>query len=514
MVEPNVAVLARGSRFQGRYEIVRCLKAGGMGAVYEVIDDKTRRRRALKVMHPESVKDADLRARFKLEATITADIQSAYIVETFDADIDPASGSPFLVMELLKGEDLSVVLQQRGALPPDEVVLLLGQVALALDKTHAAGIVHRDLKPENLFMTRIDDGSARIKVLDFGIAKVMADSAGLANTTRALGTPLYMSKEQIAGDGTITGRADLYALGHIAFTLLTGQAYWSEEARAAPALYGFLSKVMQGAPEPATLRARRMNVALPASFDAWFAQATAIEPRDRFDRASTMIAMLAEVLGLTAPRPMLFGGHRLSPALPTAPATKVSVGHRESDAAHDKSGYETLPIGVEPAAFHSNGPGLSTGAPVSSDEMSAPPAARLGKPPIVGVLAVTTIAVAVTVALYLVGTSSGPSTGAAQPSVVLPAIADAASTEGGDAQAGPLPVPPPNAGSANGPGSHVLEVISQPTSSAMPVASVRGAPTSRPTTPGKTAAPPRTTTPPPSANLPPKAQGDDPTKER
>src|SRR5262249_30730844 len=102
MAEPNMAVLPVGGRFAGRYEILRCLKAGGMGAIYEVTDHKTRRRRALKVMLPNSIQDADLRARFHLEATITADIQTDHIVETFDADIDSESGSPFLVMELLK----------------------------------------------------------------------------------------------------------------------------------------------------------------------------------------------------------------------------------------------------------------------------------------------------------------------------------------------------------------------------------------------------------------------------
>jgi eukaryotic-like serine/threonine-protein kinase len=514
MAEPNVAVMAVGSRFQGRYEIVRCLKAGGMGAVYEIVDDKTRRRRALKVMLPESVKDADLRARFKLEATITADIESAYIVETFDADIDPASGSPFIVMELLKGEDLSVVLQQRGALPPDEVVLLLGQVALALDKTHAAGIVHRDLKPENLFLTRIDDGSARIKVLDFGIAKVMADSAGLANTTRALGTPIYMSKEQIVGDGTITGRADLYALGHIAFTLLTGQAYWSEEARAAPALYVFLTKVMQGAAEPATLRARRRNVALPTTFDAWFAQATAIEAGSRFDRASPMITALARALGVTAPSASLFGIPQPIPAPAAAQATQLAAGIRESDAMHAKRESGTAPIGVVAGGSPSSNPGQSTGAPVSGDSMSAPPAVRLGKLLLVGVLAVTTIAAVVAVALHFVGASSGDSAGATQPSVVLAATADAASRAGGDAQTAPLPVPPPEAGSANGIGPHVSEVVPQAASSTVSTGSAKDSPSSRPTTPGKTAAAPRTTTPPPSANLPPKAQSNDPTKER
>jgi serine/threonine-protein kinase len=295
MVEGTHGVLPTGHRFHGRYQIVRCLKAGGMGAVYEVLDGKTQRRRALKVMLPASIQDADLRARFRLEATITAGVESDHIVETFDADVDAETGSPFIVMELLKGEDLGAVLEQRGRLPAEEVLTLLGQLALALDKTHAAGIIHRDLKPENLFVTRADDGSPRLKVLDFGIAK-MVQSGTDAKTTRVMGTPLYMPKEQITGDGSIGPAADLYATAHIAYTLLTGEPYWAHEARTATAQYMFLSMVLKGTREPATARAAQRGVMLPAAFDAWFSRATALEAELRFDRAATLVSALAQAL--------------------------------------------------------------------------------------------------------------------------------------------------------------------------------------------------------------------------
>jgi Protein kinase domain len=141
MRDLNSVPLLEGRLFHGRYEVVRCLRAGGMGAVYEVVDQKTRRRRALKVMLPGVVADKDLRARFKLEATITAEIESEHLVETLDADVDAETDAPFVVMELLTGEDMGTVLARRGAVPPDEVVGLLHQVALALDRTHAAGVV-------------------------------------------------------------------------------------------------------------------------------------------------------------------------------------------------------------------------------------------------------------------------------------------------------------------------------------------------------------------------------------
>src|SRR6185369_2187750 len=98
-----------------------------------------------------------------------------------------------------------------------------------LDKTHAAGIVHRDLKPGNLFVTSRDDGSPCVKIVDFGVAKVVAQNQ--AQKTKALGTPLYMAPEQIRGDAAISGRADLYSLGHVAYTLLTGEAYWKEDSK-------------------------------------------------------------------------------------------------------------------------------------------------------------------------------------------------------------------------------------------------------------------------------------------
>src|SRR5262245_44645764 len=129
----DAVMLAPGSIFHGRYEIVRCVKAGGMGAVYEVIHLETRRRRALKVMLPSVVEDPELRARFKLEATVAADVHSEHIVETFDAGVDPVSGLPFIVMELLRGEELGASIERRGRLPLAEVVEILYQAALALD---------------------------------------------------------------------------------------------------------------------------------------------------------------------------------------------------------------------------------------------------------------------------------------------------------------------------------------------------------------------------------------------
>jgi serine/threonine-protein kinase len=303
VIEPELTQLATGARFHGRYEVVRCIRTGGMGAVYEVIHAETRRRAALKVMLPSVVANPDMRARFKLEMTVAADIESEHIVEIYDAGVDE-DGTPFIVMELLRGTELSQVFLDRGRLPPEEVVLLLWQAALALDKTHAAGVVHRDLKPDNLFITTRDDGTPRLKILDFGIAKVVSRDAVAAKATLAVGTPIYMSPEHIRGDPAIGPPTDIYALGQIAYELLVGEAYWDELVERTEALYPALMEIQAGAKEtPRARAARRRGVELPEAFDAWFARATAAAPQDRFQRASELVAELANVFGVLLPRP-------------------------------------------------------------------------------------------------------------------------------------------------------------------------------------------------------------------
>lgn len=300
MIPSSASLLPIGATFHGRYQISRRIGKGGMGEVYEVRDLSTRKSRALKVMRPDLLTDSGLRARFEQEARITADIDSEHIVEITDAGTDPDTGFPFITMELLKGDDLSTMVRKRGGLPATEVVTLLDQAADALDKTHQAGIVHRDLKPENLFVTRRSDGSPRLKVLDFGIAKIMATSFASAKTTCVIGTPLYMAPEQFRGDGTVDSRADTYALGHIAFSLLVGMPYWTPESSSANAL---MKAVERGLPEPACARALALRgVRLPPAFDPWFAKATGVAPAIRFDTACELVDELAEALGVRESR--------------------------------------------------------------------------------------------------------------------------------------------------------------------------------------------------------------------
>jgi serine/threonine-protein kinase len=282
----------------GRYQVVRCLAHGGMGAVYEVIHQETERPLALKVLLPIVLADADARGRFAQEARVTARVQSDHIVDVVDAGVDPETGMPFLVMELLHGDDLGALIA-RGPLASGDAVLLLAQAAVALDRCHAANIVHRDLKPANIMITQRDDGSPRTKILDFGVAKVVKPGA-LTTGTRSVGTTLYMAPEQLTGDHAISPAADRYSLAQLAFTMLAGKAYFHEEA-AELEPYPLLAVVAEGPRESACARARREGVRLPRAFDAWFARATELEPDRRPESAAELIVSLAAALGVETP---------------------------------------------------------------------------------------------------------------------------------------------------------------------------------------------------------------------
>ncbi len=246
----------------GRYRPVRLLGKGGMGAVYEVEHLHTGQRFALKVITPQPGASVE---RFKREARAASRIRSDHIVQVTDADVAPElGGAPFLVMELLEGSDLEGVTGKNPAAPED-VMDWLRQVARALAKAHDAGIVHRDLKPENLFLTTREDGSPLVKILDFGIAKFVAEGSTLTQSGGILGTPAYMAPEQTDSHGpAVTQRADLYAIGLIAFKLLTGRMYWRTGS-----LAQLLAQIL-AEPMPA---ASERGSTLGAPFDEWFRRA-------------------------------------------------------------------------------------------------------------------------------------------------------------------------------------------------------------------------------------------------
>ncbi len=289
-------LLAPGEVFHEHYEIVRCIGAGGMGAVYEVRHLETGGHLALKVMLPKLVAQEPLRQRFRQEAQVLARIRSDHLVQVNHAGVDQSTGVPFMILELLEGEPLEDTVQRQGRLAPADALLYLRQTGFVLSKTHAEGIVHRDLKPDNMFLTTRDDGSKCIKLLDFGVAKLVQDGSG--GTTDTVGTPTYMAPEQIQGAGEEIGPCtDLYALAHVAYTLLVGEPYYEPERTKSGAAELLLTIAFTGLSEPASQRARqRKQVELPAAFDGWFAKAVALEPTGRFADVRKMIDELAGVL--------------------------------------------------------------------------------------------------------------------------------------------------------------------------------------------------------------------------
>jgi serine/threonine protein kinase len=172
-------LLAPGTLFANDFRILRELRKGGMGAVYVAEQLSTAQLRALKVMRPELVLNPKLRARFAQEARVGARIASEHVVSVLAAGIDEATGAPWLAMELLLGEDLAELVAKEGPLAPPVALPILEQVCHAVSAAHAAGVVHRDLKPENIFVAKARRLGAQsmVKVLDFGIAKIVADRA-------------------------------------------------------------------------------------------------------------------------------------------------------------------------------------------------------------------------------------------------------------------------------------------------------------------------------------------------
>jgi serine/threonine protein kinase len=278
-----------GKTIAGRYILRGLLGHGGMGAVYEAEHVGLGKRAAIKFVDPEFATDEKVVARFAREARAMSAIESAHIVTVFDAGTE--DGRPYLVMELLRGEDLGQRLRRLTRIPLGEAMHIIAQVLKGLARAHAAGIVHRDLKPDNVFLVKHDTDPLFAKIVDFGISKIERPrdtTSPLALTGRGtvLGTPFYMSPEQAQASPDVDRRTDLYSVGAILFECLTGRPPHTGESYEQV----ILSICMRDAPEVWTI-----EPSVPAPVSAFVARALARDRNKRFATAEAMLAGLHEV---------------------------------------------------------------------------------------------------------------------------------------------------------------------------------------------------------------------------
>ena len=281
----------------GDFEVVRLIGKGGMGAVYEVRQRSTGARRALKAMLPELVQDGEFRRRFEQEAQVVAKVDSEHVVSVLSAGIDEAQHVPWIAMELLKGEDLQARLERTAPLDYGVAREMFAQIGHAFEAAHAAGIVHRDLKPGNVFVceARSSSRTVTLKVLDFGIAKVLTSAIGTG--TGSMGSPLWMAPEQTMKGGDITPATDVWAYGLMAFYALTGRLYWHAPNGIGGTPGTLMREITFDPIVSASARSKELGGAtLPPLFDEWFAKCLEREPKQRFQDASEAVPPLLALL--------------------------------------------------------------------------------------------------------------------------------------------------------------------------------------------------------------------------
>ncbi len=227
------AGVREGAILAGKYRVERVLGAGGMGVVVAAYHEQLQERVALKFLLPGMLADDTAVSRFLREARAAAKIKSEHVARVFDVGT-LETGAPYIVMEFLEGGDLGARLRQRGPLSIEEAVDFVLQACVAIAEAHGLGIVHRDLKPANLFCLRRPDGQPAIKVLDFGISKMAGQpgstGGGVTKTAAIMGSPFYMSPEQMRSSRDVDLRTDIWALGVILYELATGQVPFPGES--------------------------------------------------------------------------------------------------------------------------------------------------------------------------------------------------------------------------------------------------------------------------------------------
>jgi tRNA A-37 threonylcarbamoyl transferase component Bud32 len=266
-----------GAVLGGSYEVVRMVGEGGMGRVYEARHQRLPSKRfAVKMLHPDLARQPEVVTRFQREAEASSVLSHPNVVDVYDVS-SSGDGRPYIVAELLQGEELGNHLQRVGRMTVQAAAHVVRQICAALAAAHAAGIVHRDVKPENVFLT---GESAHVKVLDFGISKLGDNKDGLTKTGTVMGTPDYMAPEQARGD-RVDARADIYAAGAILYRAVTGRKPF-EGLEPMATLTAVLT---QEPPRPTELRSE-----LPLSLELVIQRAMAKNPGERFQSMAELDA--------------------------------------------------------------------------------------------------------------------------------------------------------------------------------------------------------------------------------
>ncbi|MGC8513449.1 MAG: protein kinase domain-containing protein [Acidimicrobiales bacterium] len=285
MAETDETLLSRaGDLLSGRYRLVSPIARGGMAEVWEAEDETLGRRVAIKVLHRHLAGDSVLLERFRREAVAAARLMHPGIVATFDTGRE--RDSAYIVMELVRGKNLREVLDDRGRLTVPEALDVARQVAEALGYAHQAGVIHRDVKPANILLVRNDRGDLDVKVTDFGIAKAGHETGvDLTRTGIVLGTPKYVSPEQVRGDH-VDARTDLYSLGVVLYEMLVGAPPYSAASDMATAMAHLNERI----PRPSsTVRS------IPGSVDRLVVELLAKRPDRRTQSAAELVHRLEEI---------------------------------------------------------------------------------------------------------------------------------------------------------------------------------------------------------------------------
>lgn len=329
----------------GKYALERIIGEGGMGVVYAAMHLELEQRVAVKVVRQDLATNEEVNERTLREARIAARFRSEHVARVLDAG-RVESGAPFIVMEYLEGEDLRSHLLRGGPLTVDVAVTFLLQACEALAEAHAEGIIHRDLKPDNLFVTARTDGTAIVKVLDFGISKCVAedDRRVLTNPALVVGSPDYMAPEQMRAGGVVDRRSDIWSLGAVLYELLSGHRPF-----AAATVPQVCARVLTEAPP----KLRSIEPDAPAELEIVIARCLERSPDRRYANVAELARALAPY-GRSGSQELaerierVESGIRRRPEVPSARSSRPSVPPRES--------HERIIVDPEPAVLRQIAP--------------------------------------------------------------------------------------------------------------------------------------------------------------